>query len=212
MLGYSVHPMNGETEREDALTLEILDAVERDERVSQRHLAQHLGVALGLANSYLKRCIKKGWVKVHQAPANRYLYYLTPKGFTEKSRLTAQYLRSSLAFYREAGESCTKLFDQCERDGRQRLLLCGVSELAEIATLRAMERKVSIVGYYDPTSSLDHYLGKRVWRTLADADAHDARLLMDIALPQKRLAELQALTDNVALLVPDVLRIEATSG
>lgn len=204
--------MNSETEREDALTLEILDAVERDERVSQRHLAQNLGVALGLANSYLKRCIKKGWVKVHQAPANRYLYYLTPKGFTEKSRLTAQYLRASLAFYREAGESCTKLFDECERNGWQRLLLCGVSELAEIATVRAMEHKVAIVGFYDPANGLDHYLGKPVWRTLEDADAHDARLLTEIALPQRRLAELQVLTDNVALLVPDVLRIEASNG
>lgn len=201
--------MNGETEREDALTLEILDAVERDERVSQRHLAQHLGVALGLANSYLKRCIKKGWVKVHQAPANRYLYYLTPKGFTEKSRLTAQYLRASLAFYREAGESCSKLFDECERNGLQRLLLCGVSELAEIATVRAMERKVVIVGFYDPASSQSQYLGKRVWRNLNEADPHDARLLTEIALSEKRLAELQMLSDGVMLLVPNVLRLEA---
>jgi len=91
--------------------------------------------------------------------------------------LTAEYLRSSLAFYREAGESCTKLFDQCERNDWQRLLLCGVSELAEIATLRAMGRKVVIVGYFDPASGLDHYLGKPVWRALSDADAHDARLL-----------------------------------
>ena len=61
---------------DSARTLEILDIVKNNEHVSQRHLALQLGVALGLANSYLKRCIKKGWVKVQQAPANRYLYYL----------------------------------------------------------------------------------------------------------------------------------------
>ena len=44
-----------------------------------------MGVALGLANSYLKRCIRKGFIKITEAPANRYLYYLTPQGFAEKA-------------------------------------------------------------------------------------------------------------------------------
>lgn len=201
--------MNAHPDPENARTLEILDIVQRNEQVSQRHLARQLGVALGLANSYLRRCIKKGWVKVQQAPANRYLYYLTPTGFTEKSRLTAEYLSSSLGFYREAGESCSKLFDQCERNGWQRLLLCGVSDLAEIATLRALERKVAIIGYYDSERGREQYLGKKVWRDLRDAEAHDARLLTEIALPRQRFDELNALADGVPLLVPDVLRLES---
>ena len=61
--------------------------------MTQRHLADRLGVALGLANSYLRRCARKGLIKITQAPDNRYLYYLTPQGFTEKTRLTARYLR-----------------------------------------------------------------------------------------------------------------------
>ena len=96
--------MNGKDEREEQLVLELLDQVGKKNNVSQRHLARHLGVALGLANSYLKRCIRKGFIKITEAPANRYLYYLTPKGFTEKSRLTAKYLSSSFSFYRKAAE------------------------------------------------------------------------------------------------------------
>ena len=104
-------------------------------------------MALGLANSYLKRCVRKGWVKVQQAPANRYLYYLTPTGFAEKSRLTAEYLSTSLGFYREAGNSCAQLLDQCVANNWQRLLLCGVSDLAEIATLRTvLERRTYAQG------------------------------------------------------------------
>ena len=87
-------------EREESLTLEILAAIEARSDVTQRHLARTMGIALGLTNSYLKRCVRKGLVKIHQAPANRYLYYLTPKGFAEKSRLTARYLSVSFAFYR----------------------------------------------------------------------------------------------------------------
>jgi DNA-binding MarR family transcriptional regulator len=203
--------MNTEAEREEALTLEILDAVERDERVSQRHLAQHLGVALGLANSYLKRCVKKGWVKVQQAPANRYLYYLTPKGFAEKSRLTAAYLSASLSFYREAGDSCSRLFDQCSQNGWRRLLLCGASEVAEIATLRSLEREIEIVGIYDPESRQEKFVGRPLWRELAHCAEHDARVLTDIAGAAATLAQLRRLPDGVPLLVPDVLRLEPGS-
>ena len=199
--------MNTIPDPDDARTLEILDTVQRNEQMSQRHLSRQLGVALGLANSYLRRCIRKGWVKVQQAPANRYLYYLTPRGFAEKSRLTAEYLSTSLSFYREAGNSCSRLLDQCERNHWQRLLLCGVSDLAEIATLRAMERDFTIVGIYDPTSEREQFLGKRVWRALDQAELHDARLLTDIAEPRARHAEIIAQSGDIPLLVPDVLRL-----
>jgi DNA-binding MarR family transcriptional regulator len=200
--------MNTIPDPDDARTLEILDTVQRNEQMSQRHLSRQLGVALGLANSYLKRCVRKGWVKVQQAPANRYLYYLTPTGFAEKSRLTAEYLSTSLSFYREAGNSCSRLLDQCERNRWQRLLLCGVSDLAEIATLRAMERNFTIVGIYDPTSDREKFLGKRVWKVLDQADTHDARMLTEIAAPRERHAEISGHPGDIPLLVPDVLRLE----
>ena len=77
--------MNTKADREEQLVLELLEAVGQKNDVSQRHLARHMGVALGLANSYLKRCIRKGFIKISEAPANRYLYYLTPTGFAEKA-------------------------------------------------------------------------------------------------------------------------------
>ena len=194
---------------EESLTLEILDTVQRNEQLSQRHLSRQLGVALGLANSYLKRCVRKGWVKVQQAPANRYLYYLTPMGFAEKSRLTAEYLSTSLGFYREAGNSCARLLDQCASNQWRRLLLCGASDLAEIATLRAMEREFTIVGFYDPACPRDMFLGKPVWRELQSADAHDARILTEIAAPQNRMVEIAGAGSSIPLLVPDVLRLQS---
>ncbi|MCP9455873.1 MAG: winged helix-turn-helix transcriptional regulator [Nitrospira sp.] len=200
--------MNTERSREDALTLEILDTIEKREDVSQRYLARHLGVALGLANSYLKRCIRKGYVKVTHAPANRYLYYLTPKGFAEKSRLTARYLSFSLTFYRKAGESCLRLFDECERRGFRRLLLCGVSDLAEIATLRAMERDIAIVGYFDPVSERKRFLNRLVWQVFGGIDGFDACMLTDLNTPQASYQQLQNYVKREQILVPDVLSID----
>ena len=201
--------MNAVPDPEEALTLEILDTVQRNEQLSQRHLSRQLGVALGLANSYLKRCVRKGWIKVQQAPANRYLYYLTPTGFAEKSRLTAEYLRSSLGFYRVAGASCERVFDQCAANNWRRILFCGVSDLAEIATLRAMEHEFNIVGFYDPGCTRRTFIGKPVWQELPKAETHDVRVLTDISAPQTRMAELNGNTGLVPLLIPDVLRLES---
>lgn len=71
-------------QKEDTVTLEILQVIENKKDVTQRHLADRLDVALGLTNLYLKRCVHKGLVKIHQAPANRYFYYLTPKDLQKK--------------------------------------------------------------------------------------------------------------------------------
>lgn len=196
-------------DREDAATLEILETIEEREDVSQRHLADQLGVALGLANLYLRRCMGKGWVKIKQAPANRYLYYLTPKGFAEKSRLTAEYLSVSFNFYRRAGESCDRAFRACHQRGFRQVLLCGVSELAEIASLRAEEHGIRIIGTFDAASGKARFIGRPVWRRLADAPDFDACVLTafvdPLALHEVLVAEIQ---EN-RIFVPDVLGLNA---
>jgi len=131
---------------EAQITLGMLNAVEENAVLTQRSLARGLGIALGLANAYLKRCVTKGYIKVTQAPANRYAYYLTPKGFAEKSRLTAQYLTNSFDFFRLARNQCDALFAECEAQGWTRIALCGAGELAEIAILCADSHAVQLIG------------------------------------------------------------------
>ncbi len=167
-----------------------------------------MGVALGLANSYLKRCIRKGFIKITEAPANRYLYYLTPKGFAEKSRLTAKYLAYSLTFYRKAGDSCRRAFTRCEAQGWRRVLLCGCSDLADIAALRAQEMDVEVVGFYDPHSEHRRFAGKSVWRVFADVKAFDVCMLTDLNAPLLALRHLRELMERDKILVPDILRFE----
>src|SRR5438552_1458528 len=106
----------------------MLNAVEENSVLTQRSLARELGIALGLANAYLKRCVTKGLIKVSHAPANRYAYYLTPKGFAEKSRLTAQYLALSFDFFRLALSQYRALFAECEGRQWSRIALCGGGE------------------------------------------------------------------------------------
>ncbi len=103
----------------------LLTSIERDSAVTQRKLAGDLGIALGLANAYLRRCVRKGLVKVSQVPLNRYAYYLTPQGFAEKSRLTAEYLAYSFDFFRRARQDCSEVLRQCAARGWRRVVLYG---------------------------------------------------------------------------------------
>ncbi|VAX07479.1 hypothetical protein MNBD_GAMMA26-753 [hydrothermal vent metagenome] len=194
-------------DRENALTLELLEAIEEKQEITQRHLAQRLGVALGLANSYLKRCVHKGLVKVEQVPANRYMYYLTPQGFAEKGRLTAQYLSSSLAFYRKASASCDQAFQLCVSNGWTRVLLCGVSDLAEIASIRAREHEVTIMGIYDPVVEQEQFLNKPVWRRLEDAGDVDAYFLADLIDPAGNFVSLVEQVPKERIIAPSILGV-----
>jgi len=203
--------VNGANEKEEKLTLELLNAIEQRSDLSQRNLAQHMGIALGLTNSYLKRCARKGLVKVSEAPANRYLYYLTPKGFAEKARLTGHYLADSLTFYRVAGESCSVIFDYCKANNKERVLLCGVSELSEIALIRAMDTKISITGIYDPESSLDQLFSKPVWTDLAAVGDFDMCFLTDLNSPYEFYKFLISEIGKDRVLIPDVLGISDVS-
>lgn len=200
--------MNTKTDREEQLVLELLDAVGKKSDLNQRHLASQMGVALGLANSYLKRCIRKGWVKISAVPANRYLYYLTPKGFAEKSRLTAKYLAHSLEFYRKAGESCLRAYAHCRGQGWRRAVLCGCSDLAEIAVLRAQEMDISVVGIYDPRSDSERLVGKQVWRSFNDVPEFDVCILTDLNTPAHLLNHLRDIVDHDKIFVPDILQFK----
>src|SRR5215475_13816503 len=133
-------PATHENDADNArIMLGLLESVERGGATSQRSLADELGIALGLVNAYLKRCVKKGLVKVRHAPARRYAYYLTPSGFTEKSRLTIEYMSYSFTWFRRAKADCTAAFTVARERGYGRVALLGASDLAEIAAICALD-------------------------------------------------------------------------
>ena len=187
------------------IVLGLLESVERDQAVSQRRLAADLGIALGLVNAYLRRCVKKGWVKVSEAPARRYAYYLTPHGFAEKSRLTAEYLSYSFSFFRTARADCADALAEAQARGFRRIVLAGVSDLAEISTICALEQDVEIVGVIDSNAG-DRFLGLPVLESWDEAKARsDGVLLTDLKAPADTLAKAVAHFGRDRVFVPAVL-------
>ncbi len=182
---------------ENKLMLRMMSHIEDEPEISQRTLSAELGVAIGLVNAYIKRCVKKGWIKVQHVPTRRYTYYLTPIGFLEKAKLTAEYLRSSFDFFRDAQNQFLQLFEYCETEGWERLVLVGAGELAEIAFQVAKKANVSVI--IVPTHDF-------TWH--ADLDAV---LLTDVVAPQLAFEHLQTLMPQQRILIPALLHVSRGS-
>lgn len=87
----------------DELRLRVLRALEANPELSQRQLAQKLGVSLGGVNYALKALVERGFVKVDNFRKSgskvAYLYMLTPKGVAEKTSLATAFLDRKLKEY-----------------------------------------------------------------------------------------------------------------
>jgi len=188
------------------IILGLLESVERDGGQSQRRLASDLGIALGLVNAYLKRCIKKGLVKVGEAPARRYMYYLTPQGFAEKSRLTVEYLSHSFGFFRQAKADCHAVLQRASALGYERIVLAGRSDLAEIAIICAMECAIEIVAIVDPAADEPLYVGCHVVSSFdAIERQYDAIMITDLVSTRATVATALARRKSTEVLVPRLL-------
>jgi DNA-binding MarR family transcriptional regulator len=200
------------------IVLSVLTSIERDSAITQRALARELGIALGLANAYLRRCVRKGLVKMRQVPINRYAYYLTPQGLAEKSRLTAEYLAVSLDFFRRARTDCATLFRQCEVRGWHTVALSGAGDLAEIAVLSAGETAVEVLCIID-----SEQLGRRCGGLAIVPDLRtalmragprglDGIIVTDTRAPQANFENLLSAVERINLpascvVAPSLLRI-----
>ena len=84
---------------------EVLRKIENNPNYSQRDLANELGFSLGKLNYCLKALKVKGFIKIKNFKKNpnkiNYLYVLTPKGLSEKTKLTINFMKNTLLEYEE---------------------------------------------------------------------------------------------------------------
>jgi DNA-binding MarR family transcriptional regulator len=192
-------------------TLGTLTAVYTNSKISQRSLARELGIALGLANAYLKRCARKGFIKVHSTPARRYAYYLTPKGIAEKSRLTMAYLARSLSFFRQAREDFAAVFESAQTRGWSRIVLVGASDLAEIAAICALDSHLSIAAVVDGMTKVPRIAGLRIVQSFASVGGeYDGVVITDLNHPQQAFEDAVANLGAERVLAPSMFGL-ATS-
>ena len=194
---------DGDTE----ITLGVLNAVEKNSNITQRDVSKNIGIALGLTNTYLKRCVKKGFIKVQQVPANRYAYYLTPRGFAEKSRLTAEYLSQGFQFFRLARNQIADIFEICQNRHWYKIAIHGLNEISEIAVLCSRNFKIEIVGIVDRSSSSKGYAGIPVVSEIGLLAQCEAIVITDLEEPQTAKINLSNIFSNDRILAPRILNL-----
>lgn len=171
---------------EQQVVLRLLSILDKNPETSQRKLASDLGIALGMINTYLKKCVVNGWVKANQVSAKRISYFLTPDGFTEKSHMVKDYLARSFSFFRDARIQCDDIFAVCEREKFKKIALVGDGDLKEIAKLVASAYEIEISN---------------------DMNKADAIVITDVMNPQTVFGDVVQKFDINRVFTPDVLHI-----
>ena len=185
-------------ERQPARDLEILTAIDEGHPLTQRDLARRLGVALGLTNLYLKRLARKGYIKIAEFPkkpaaGKRFRYLLTPRGITEKTRLTYEHMAYALNLYRRTRQTLREFLAALGDRGMKRVALYGVGEAAEIAYLTLKEFGLEPVGVFTRDGG-GQFLGAAV-RPIVELEPgeFDGLIVATFDRPEPHVAELAAL-------------------
>jgi DNA-binding MarR family transcriptional regulator len=144
--------------------LQLLEEIERNPKVSQRELSNKFGIALGVTNACIKRMARRGLIRLKGFPSRRIAYYLTPKGFAEKSKLMLHFFSYNIQHYAEMKKLISKKLVEMQQSGVKRVAFLGVSDEMEIAyiTLQGSDMKLVAIADEDGGKQGTRLLGHKV--------------------------------------------------
>lgn len=100
-------------EFQEDIQFQVLRRLHDRPDLSQRKLAQELGISLGSINYGLQALMARGWVKAQNFSQSQnkigYVYLLTPTGMAHKTKLTAMFLKRKMSEYDELREEIAQL-------------------------------------------------------------------------------------------------------
>ena len=163
--------------------LNFLSYLEDGKETTQKNISNSMSVSIGFINALIKKFLKKGVIKIKQAPYKRFIYYLTPQGFSEKARLVNEYFNDSLFFFKSLRIEFNKLFskDQCAG-----YYLYGTGEVCEIAILSAQENEKKIISIIDPSFKKKKYLGFSVLKKIPN-NLENSKIVITTSFNQQAL-------------------------
>ncbi len=106
---------------ESEAALHLFREIDKSPKMTQRELSARLGISLGKVNFLINALIRKGFVKVENfnKSSNKiaYLYFLTPRGIEEKSRITYHFLKRKMREYEELELEIQRLQEEARPSG-----------------------------------------------------------------------------------------------
>jgi DNA-binding MarR family transcriptional regulator len=191
-------------EKEDIHILRLMGEIERDGSPSQRELSRRLNISLGLVNTFIKRLVNKGYFKVKTMPRKRVKYLLTPEGLARKSKLTVDYLRYSVNFYKEIKKLILAKYGVMEKNRVKSILFFGAGEVADLAYLYLQLTGIRLAGIIDDKQDGNDFFELRV-DDLQRLDKPDWDVILltrltDTEVDIKRLMEKGVSPDRIVTL------------
>lgn len=110
----------------------ILDLIEKNKDITQREIADEIGVAVSMVNSYLDEYEQKGYIKRKRYSTKTVEYFVSKKGIERRKVLNIWYLKSSQSVYKSAKDNIVIFLNQIIDKGFRKILLYGAGEVAEI--------------------------------------------------------------------------------
>lgn len=126
--------------------LNLLQELEKNPIVSQRQLSHKFGIALGVTNACLKRMARRGWIRMMNQDRHKIGYFLTPKGFAEKTKLRLHLISWTVQHYSTLKDIIGVKFLEMQNKGVERIVFYGVSDEMEIALTTLQGTNLRLIG------------------------------------------------------------------
>lgn len=161
--------------------LQLLEEISKDSAISQRKLSQRLDLALGVTNACLKKMVNKGMVEVKGINHKRIAYYLTPKGFAEKTKLAYHFLEHIIKYYSNLKNNISDKLSLLCKAGHRRIVCYGAGEVMEVVCiiLNESDLRLFILAIVDDNKDKQ---GKRMFGSMAQEPQVIEKLKPDAVL------------------------------
>jgi DNA-binding MarR family transcriptional regulator len=124
--------------------LKVLEIIARYSSVSQRDLAAHSGLSLGMVNLVLKRLVKTGYIQIGMLNKRKMRYFLTPQGIAEKSRRAFDYLTRTIRIYETYREGINKIIQNEIQQGHNKFVIYGEGDIVDLIKVVLAERNGTV--------------------------------------------------------------------
>lgn len=115
--------------------ISIIEEIHRNPEIDQRTIAQNVNLSLGLTNLIIKKLAKTGYIKIKQLNKRKIQYLLTPKGFTEKTKKTYNYIIKTVNQFFYIYEKLKNLIIETTKKGKTTFYILTDDEIYNIFDL-----------------------------------------------------------------------------
>ncbi len=135
--------------------LNLLQELEKNPIISQRELSNKFGIALGVTNACLKRMVRRGWIRITGFNHRKIGYYLTPKGFAEKTKLSLHLISWTVGHYSALKDVIGSKLLEMQNMGIERIVFYGLSDEMEIAYITLQGVNLKLVGIVEDEDKMN---------------------------------------------------------